>query len=275
MFRRKSLLELYPPDGEETRSTPYQVHDGTLFFVGGTADAEFVTSLLAAEDDLCPIIDTDGRALAGIWIGDFERASLGPHRELQISLFATLRRSPDPVPAHPFAVLRTLLVQPETLMVCHGLWNDTDRVVSHNREILALNAHRSEGRLGQYNTEFRFSFSRQDGGKIAEGCLGIRQPDLADFREIIRHIGLARLLKATFGPAASIRVANTRSAASPGPCVSRTYSRFRNQVTRLVDANDNLTIEDDNYSGLGFQPGCVQHFRGFELMFMHPKPRMA
>lgn len=278
MFGRKPLSERYPPDGEvvvrgETLTTPYHVYDGTLLFIGGTADAGAVKRLLAAEDDLFPIIDTNGRALAGVWIGEFERANLGPHMELQISLFAAPGKMPKPVPSHPFSTIRAMLALPETVMVCHGLWNTTNRVVAYNRDILALDAQWSAGTLNQSGDAYDFSFTKADGAIIAEGNLGIQRQKAADSREMMRHVGFTRLLRAAFAPAATIPVASTCSEASPGHTVSRTYSRFRSQVTRLFDARDHLTIQHERYRDIGFKPTLVQQLKGYELVFMRPMPR--
>lgn len=280
MFDRKPLSERYPPDGKvevrgETLTTPYHVHDGTLLFIGGTADAGAVSSLLAAEDNLFPILDSNGRALAGVWIGDFGSASLGPHMEFQISLFATSRKAPAPVPSHPFSVLRVMLARPDTLMVCHGLWNTTDRVVAYNRDVLALDAHRSEGTLSREGDLCHFSFARSDGQEIAEGSLGIKPQRASVSREILRHVGFFTLLKAAFAPALSLAVANTRSAASSGNLVSRTYTHCRGHVTRHFEAQDRLVIGHERYRALGFEPTCVQHQQGFELVFMRPEQRLV
>lgn len=278
MFGRTPLSERYPPDCEvivrgEKLTTPYYVYDGTLLFIGGTADAGDVSRLLADEDDLMPIIDTAGRALAGIWIGDFGRANLGPHSEFQISLFATSRKAPVSVPSHPFSTIRATLALPETVMVCHGLWNTTERVVSYNRDVLALDAQWSAGTLSQSGEDYDFSFTDADDGSIAEGHLGIKRQKAADSRTMMHCVGFTTLLKAAFAPAATIPVANTRSDASPGKLVSRTYSRFRSQVTRLFDAGDRLTIRQERYRDLGFEPTMVQQLQGYELVFMRPKPR--
>lgn len=278
MFGRKPLSERYPPDGEvvvrgEALTTPYHVYDGTLLFIGGTADAGAVKRLLAAEDDLFPIIDTNGRALAGVWIGEFERANLGPHMELQISLFATPGKMPKPVPSHPFSTIRAMLALPETVMVCHGLWNTTNRVVAYNRDVLALDAQWSAGTLSQSGGAYDFCFTQSDGGIIAEGRLGIQRQEAANSREMIRHVGFTTLLKAALTPAATIPVANTRSEASPGHNVSRTYSRYRRHVTRRFGAGDSLMIGHARYRDLGFEPALVQHLLGYELVFMRPEPR--
>lgn len=68
-----------------------------------------------------------------VWMCDFTDANLGPHHELQISLFATSRPIPRLKP-HPFAIFRALTMIAEARMVCHGLWNNTHRVVRYNAE---------------------------------------------------------------------------------------------------------------------------------------------
>ncbi len=60
---------------------------------------------LLTQEGLTPLLDTQGRALAVIWICDFVKANLGAHHELQISLFATPVAGAK-LPAHPFAFFR-------------------------------------------------------------------------------------------------------------------------------------------------------------------------
>jgi len=109
--------------GDEILTTPYLIYDGFMLLHGGTVDAQ-VASRLLENEELMPLLDTNGRALAAIWVCDFSEANLGPHQELQISLFATFRPVP-PIEADPFAIFRALMRQPDTHMVCHGLWNST------------------------------------------------------------------------------------------------------------------------------------------------------
>ena len=90
--REHPLFRRFPIDGRTwvdglAEPTPYHVYDGTLMMLGGTADGAAASARLAGSG-LAPVLDTHGRALMAAWLGDFTAARLGPHQELQFSLFA-------------------------------------------------------------------------------------------------------------------------------------------------------------------------------------------
>jgi len=77
------LFRRFPLDGSASIATgpvctPYHVYDGYSLFIGGTADLSSVRRLLAPES-VVPLADEAGRALMGVWVCNFTRASLGPH----------------------------------------------------------------------------------------------------------------------------------------------------------------------------------------------------
>jgi len=134
------IFNQYPPDravisvGEVP--TPYQIYDGFGVFIGGFADLNAVQRLLKGEG-VVPARTQDGKALMGFWVCEFTEASLGAHYEMQCSFF-TGRGETRSLPSHPFGLLAAMLSQPEIEMLCHGLWNDTAKVVAYNRELLGL-----------------------------------------------------------------------------------------------------------------------------------------
>mgnify|MGYP006876346025 CR=1 FL=1 len=103
-------------------------------------------------------------------ICDFADANLGAHHELQISLFATPRSSP-PLPADPFAFFRALATRPDLLMVCHGLWNNTRRVVRYNTEHLRLNARLTQSEVKFEHSRWAFDSRDVQGALIAAGAV--------------------------------------------------------------------------------------------------------
>jgi len=120
-----ALFKQFPLNGTETISTgpvptPYHIYDGYGAFIGGTADLAAVQRLLQPEQVL-PVQTVEGRALMGLWICDFTDASLGPHHELQCSLFVSRQPIHD-IASHPLALLAAMLTRPEMQMMCHGLW---------------------------------------------------------------------------------------------------------------------------------------------------------
>lgn len=140
----------YPLDGQVqistgVVSTPYYIYNGFGLFVGGTCDLGKTQALLKNEV-LQPVQTSSGEALMGIWICNFSEASLGPHHELQFSIFVSERKL-APVSPHPLGVLKLMSTHPDAQMLCHGLWNDTPQVVAYNRDLLCLNAAQTSSRI--------------------------------------------------------------------------------------------------------------------------------
>ncbi len=272
------LFETYPLDGlvdvdGEQLSTPYHVYDGDMFFVGGSADAAAASHLLRGEG-LVPILDRAGRALMAVWLCDFTQANLGPHHELQISLFASLQPQPSVEP-HPFAIYRLLTLNPQALMVCHGLWNNTRRVVRYNQAHLALDAHLCRSRLerdpaaGYCTLDFA---DAETGEVLVDGRLAVpmRQSPAVLWR-MARHLGAGGMAQSLRAPFVHVPVANTRSAHVADNLVAHTYTRADRQMIAYYGAADRLTIYAPQYAALGFQPLFVQHNSGIRFVYLRPQ----
>lgn len=273
--RDHAIFKAYPLDAEvtvagEVRTSPYHVYDGSVLFLAGTADARATADLLSGEG-LGPILDAEGRALAALWAADFTEANLGPHRELQVSLFATARPVP-PVAAHPFAVLRALTSIPEARMVCHGLWNDADRVVAYNREHLGLDARRAVGAIERTPDRVRFRFSEPDGTAIATGDLAatVVQPPGPMFR-MLGHIGLKAVWRGIREPFVRVPVVNTRGPLAAENRVAWTYTKGDRQVIRDFGPGDRVAIDHPRYAPLDFRPEFVQDLSGVRFVYLRPE----
>ena len=136
--------------------TPYQIYAGYGTFIGGFAELKVVRQFLK-DESVVPVQNDEGKALMGLWVCDFTDASLDPHHELQIS-FLTSRTEIQPLPSYPLSVLIAMLTHPEIEMLCHGLWNNTSKVVAFNRELLSLNARLSTGKIQKSCTSMTFVF---------------------------------------------------------------------------------------------------------------------
>ena len=267
--RRHALFRRFPLDGQvrvggELLPTPYHVYDGTLLMVGGTCDAAGAAAALAGSG-LAPLLDTNGRALMVAWVGDFTNASLGPHHELQLSLFASARPLP-PVQAHPFAIHRALLTQPEVCMACAALWNDIPQVARYNAQHLGLNARVAESRMRQDGDCWSFRFGAPDGAPVAEGVVrGAGRPSLAVLWRLLRHIGLrgaGRLLRSPF---LGVPVA------APGSRrVAWTWTHSDRQAVRLLDDASRVAIRHPGYAALDFRPAFVQQMAGLRFVYLRP-----
>jgi hypothetical protein len=276
MTGRSTIFGDHPLDGKitiagETLSTPYHVMDGAMLLIGGTAEANVASELLLPVD-LVPVIDSQGRALAAIWICDFTKANLGPHHELQISLFAA-PRPVAPVPASPYAVLRTLVTASPARMVCHGLWNSTERVARYNREYLCLDANISHSEITTGKTRINFQFPSEDGHLIADGEFRIGQrQSVRTFWQIMRHVGFSNMLAAMSKPYLTVPVIGTGGPSSDPVVICQTHSFSEKQSIRHFGADDRLTIRHPVYRRLGLQPEFVQHLQRIGFVFGRPAP---
>ena len=297
LFAEYPLDAVVPVDGEDCTS-PYHIYNGDLVLIGGRADAAAAADLLAGER-LAPMLDSAGNALMAVWLADFTEANLGPHHELQISLFAALTPQP-PTPQHPFAIHRLLLLEPDAYMVCHGLWNSTQRVVRYNQSHLCLDARLSNSRIdrddrrGMRSAEQtmrsrhdsatadlmpippQWNFQVSDalsGQAVAEGSLALpnRQP-LSVSWAMLRHLGMAGMMQSARQPFIHVPVVNTKSAYADDNYVAHTYTRSDRQIIRRREKADAVSIRHQRYAPLNFQPDFVQHSAGVRFVYLRPQP---
>lgn len=270
------LFQQHPLDGEATLSTgvvptPYHIYDGYGAFIGGTADLNAVQSLLQPEQ-LHPLRNRAGQALMGVWVCNFESASLGPHHELQFSIFVT--RSPQPpIDDGAFALLAAMLTRPEVEMLCHGLWNNSQTVVAYNRELLGLNARltRSDIRRDGADLHFRFAEAASD-TPILSGTLGrVAKPSLAGNLALMQALGLRRTLEVVRRPAIEMTVVNPVGVTFDQNLRARTYTKTAANQSRAFDpARDSLQFGPGVVQTLGFAPAFAQFMTGFRFVYCNP-----
>lgn len=276
MTLKQQLFQRFPLDGSvivagEEATTPYHIYDGTILSLGGTVDGEVAARFLAAEH-LEPVLDTDGRALAAIWICDFTEANLGAHHELQISLFATGRKV-QPLRAGAFSYYRALNVIPDLMMVCHGLWNDTQRVVQYNKEHLLLNARLTKSEVDFSHDNWTFRFRDAAGGLIAEGSApATRRQPAGTAWKIARQMGFRGLLGLLRAPFFKLPVVNTRRQGDVCNHVCTTYTACEKPLIRGVTGRDIIVIREPGYAKLDFRVTFVQVLRDIGFIFMRPTP---
>ncbi len=277
MREQHPLFIKYPLDkeiqlGEETLSSPYHIYNGSIFFIGGRANAQVANDLLQ-DERLTPILDTDGNALMAVWVCDFTEANLGPHHELQISLFASFRSQP-PVKTHPFAIYRLLTLNPDAMMVCHGLWNSTERVVRYNREHLGLDAHLSKSHIATHAPhQWRFEVEDANTSRsLIQGdvILPERQPS-ATLSMMSKLLGLRGLIRTIRAPFIHVPVVNTQSAYATDNRVAHTYTRADSQRIFTVNDGVRVTLQDPKYAPLQFQPDFVQFSDGVRFVYLRPE----
>lgn len=272
----ESLLNRFPADGtvvvdDEALTTPYRVSDGSMLLVAGTCDAGAAADALEPLG-LRPVRTAEGRALAAVWVADFTEANLGPHGELQFSLFAAGAR-PEALPAGPWAFYGSLARPEPPLMVCHRLWNTTGRVVRYNDVHLGLEVGLAAGGL-QTDGAWRFAFADGEGRTLGRGAVGVpARTSLADGWSLARTLGVRKLLRLGRGPS-SISVVSPRLSADGALQVSQTFTRAASVVRRWDDSNQ-LELVHPALVGLGFVPDLLTAFTGVEFVYLRPEPLPA
>lgn len=274
--REHMLFQRYPLTGTATLTTgtvptPYHIYDGYGLFIGGTADLTAVQRLLQPETVL-PLQTVDGRAVMGIWLCDFIEASLGPHHELQLSLFVTRQPAP-PLAAHPLALLGAMLTRPDVQMLCHGLWNNTPTVVAYNRELLSLNARLSTSTITGDARQLRFAVADGvSGGSILRGT--VATPPQVSWQAtfgLLQQLGFSRALHINRQPWVTMAVVNPLGVHLAQNAVAQAMNKnVVNNVRYFKPTTDRLTFGDTPYRELAFQPQVVQYMSGFKFVYLPP-----
>jgi hypothetical protein len=274
--RDHPLFRQYPLDGEATISagavpTPYHVYDGHGLFIGGTADLAVARELLAGEQ-VTPVQTDDGRALMGVSIFDFTDASLGAHHELQFSLFVSRTRLLS-FSTNRLTLLDLMLTRPGVQMLCHGLWNNTPKVVAYNRELVGLDARRSRSRIERGADAVRFLIADdRTGVPVLEGRIDRpwRSSLLANLA-LAARLGLRRMFRLARQPWIRVPVLNPVSEALPRNAVAETCTTAESSALRYFDAaRDRLAFGATRYRRLQFQPQFVQYLDGFKFVCLNP-----
>ena len=271
-----ALFAEFPLTGEATLSTgvvptPYHVYDGHALFIGGTADLAAARVLLASEQAV-PVQTADGRALMAVWVCEFAQASLGPHCELQVSIFAGARERP-PVGNHPLELIRVMLMEPEVKMLCHGLWNDALHVVAYNRELLALNARPTCARIERRARVRQFEFV--DSATAAPIVSGVvhrtHRPSWHAAWELLRLLGLRRAAALARAPHIKMQILNPVGERLDRNAVADSYTKTARASLRYFSAaEDRLVIATPQYAGLHFRPQFFQVMEGFKFVYLAP-----
>ena len=274
--REYALFQRYPLTGTamlttETVPTPYHIYDGYGLFIGGTAELAAVQRLLQPET-VMPLQTVDGRAVMGIWLCDFTAASLGPHHELQVSLFVTRRPAP-PLAAHPLALLGAMLTRADVQMLCHGLWNNTPTVVAYNRELLSLNARLSTSTMTCDAQQLTFAVAdTASGASILRGTVATPQKSSwqATFG-LLRQLGFGPALRLNRQPWVTMAVVNPLGVHLAQNAAAQAMNKNAiNNVRYFKPATDSLTFGDTPYRELAFQPQFVQYMSGFKFVYVQP-----
>lgn len=274
--REHALFQRYPLTGTATLTTgtvptPYHIYAGYGLFIGGTADLAAVQRLLQPES-VMPLQTVAGQAVMGIWLCDFTEASLGPHHELQFSLFVTRQPAP-PLAAHPLALLGAMLTRPDVQMLCHGLWNNTPTVVAYNRELLSLNARLSTSCIACDAQQLTFAvIDTASGVSILNGM--VATPQQVSWRAslgLLGQLGFGPTLRLNRQPWVSMAVVNPLGVGLVQNAVAQAMTKNAvNNVRYFKSATDRLTFGDTPYRELAFRPQVIQYMSGFKFVYLQP-----
>lgn len=274
--RNHQLFQKFPLEGEKEISmgpvpVPYHIYEGHGLLIGGTAELAAVRECLQGEQ-VEPLQTKEGKALMGIWVCDFSEASLGPHNELQVAI-AVSHQPIAPLDAHPLALLKAIFVNPAVRMLCYGLWNNTEKVVAYNRELLGLNTTLNQGEIRRENGIKSFSFRDQAGALIFEGQ--VREAKYTPMRvgwQFFRLLGFRQTMRAARMPYLGTQVVNTISEAIPYNANAPAYLAADSPVVQFFDpVTDVLTFGLEPYRHLGFTPLFLEHFDPFRFVYLTPQ----
>ena len=274
--RQHKLFQQFPLKGEREISVgrvpvPYHIYDGHGLLIGGTADLAAVTTLLQNEQ-VQPLETSDANALMAIWVCDFNEASLGAHNELQVAI-AVSHQPIAPLESHPLSLLKGIFVNPNVRLLCHGLWNNTQKVVAYNRELLGLNAELNQGDIQRGNGMKSFTFRDAAGELIVEGQ--VREAKYTPMRvgwQFAKLLGLTQTIRAFTQPYIGTRVVNTIGDVIPYNADAPAYLSADTPVVQYFDpTTDSITFSREPYRDIGFKPLFLEHFDPFRFVYLTPQ----
>jgi hypothetical protein len=270
------LFQTFPITGEQTISTgivpiPYHVYDGHGTLIVGDVDLAAAQQALANEA-LLPLQTQNRRGLLAVWLCNFTDASLGPHHEVQFSLFASREPAPS-VADDRFGLLQALVADPDVQMLCHGLWNDTAVAVAYNRELLHLPAAISAGEVRVGNGRLQAQLTRSDGTLLVDADLTVaRRTAVRTGIELIRLFGFQVSLQITAAPYLAAKIVNPISPTNPINQIAHAYIASNTPVLQpFHPTKDHLTIGPP-YDAWQFQPCFIEHFTPFRFVYLPPEP---
>ena len=251
---------------------PYHIYGGYTLFIGGECDLSAAKHLLRNETVL-PVQTANGKALMSIWVCNFTEASLGPHHELQFSLFVSGQEI-SPIPAHPLNILELLLTRADIQMMCHGLWNNTENVVAYNRELLSLNARQTDSIIERNGDTLEFTFQdTATGSLILSGSTRqFQKTSIRTTLALLSKLGFKKLMEANQRPWINMQVVNPLGVGLNKNASAQTYTNNDANAVRYFEPRESrLQFGDNDYKRLNFTPRFAQYMDGFKLVYLQPE----
>jgi hypothetical protein len=167
------------------------------------------------------------------------------------------------------------MMRADVRMMCHGLWNNTARVVAYNRELLGLNAQPAKGiiQTDPQTGALTFGFSTDENNElIFKGR--VRQMQRPSYRvdfDLMRLLGLKTIQRLAVQPWIAIQVMNPVGKVIPHNAEAQAYTKNESNALRFFDlASDALEFGDNAYRALQFGPQFVQQMSGFKFVYLNP-----
>ncbi|MCA9951106.1 MAG: hypothetical protein KDE48_15750 [Anaerolineales bacterium] len=269
------IFKQFPITGERQISVgsvpiPYQVYDGHGSLLIGTANLTAVTRLLEGQN-LFPVTNQANKGLVGIWLCDFSDASLGPHNELQLSIFAAHKKL-TPIQNKPLSPLHALIEHPDTRLFCHGLWNNSERVVAFNRELLGLDAKLNRAEITRGNGRKSFKFYTANNQLICEAHLNEQRRSSMQMNwDMIRLFGFGRSARLSSGAFLPAFVVNPIGDTIPVNADAMAIIASDTPIVQYFNPDkDNFRFAHVPYANLGFEPIFMEHFSPFRFVYLMP-----
>lgn len=272
LFRRFPLVSRQTlAVGEVT--LPAHIYASRGVFIGGRVNLAALSNLLQTED-LTPIRDASGYGLMSLDVLDVSASNLGEtYREVQITFYAA--RQPVQVIAHPFSILRLLDHTPEARLLVHGLWTEHDTVRAYHNEVLGLGARRGECEWRTHdNGDKRQHLHVTDldsGEMVLEGDVLAPFTDWVATRQMMGLFGLGNARQVLAPTMQMTQQVNRSGFGLPHSADALRITHADQQRLHRYDAErERLTLGDDTYAALTFQPDFVLHVEGYKRVLLNP-----
>lgn len=255
-----------------SRPVPLHIYDGEVLLLGGSLDARRAADLLDGQG-ITPVVDRRGRAPACLWVCDFFRAGLEPHRQLQLSVAVT-REPVEPVGDGAFELLRLILAEPGLRLFSAALWTDTAEAVAYHRELFGLDAFPATVNIsrGEGDGFFSFRFEDDQGRLIAQGDVAPpREQPFWDGVILERALGAKFVRLLADAPWISTQVMAPGGVHYVRPCEAQVYLRAgRAVLAQYRQADARLGFGPAFPEKLDFVPTFLEHFLGFQFVYLLP-----
>ena len=126
-------------------------------------------------------------------------------------------------------------------MLCHGLWNNTEKVVAYNSELLGLSARLNQGQIERKHGTKSFTFHNEAGELIVEGQ--VREASYTPMGvgwQFSRLLGFRQTIRAFTQPYIGTQVVNRISDVGPHNADAPAYLAADTPVVQFFDPNMSL-----------------------------------